>query len=331
MPAISPSQLVTALLDAIEASSHSGALLSPVRQHPRKFAIATPDDQSVSVWVYAWTLTHGGRPSLSNEYRIQMTTVSSPLAMNPNGYTCLLGYEPDLQMFAGFDLSRHQAFTIGSPSVQIDIRTVRKALQDGLAFDRKSNQEIAIGIRPDQLMTYVANATAMHRYGGALQTYNLLERASSMEDIPDDELSELTKPRQRIVQTVRRLARSANFRQQVMHAYGHRCAVTRMQLRLVDAAHILPVGSPGSIDTVRNGLALSPTYHRAYDNGLIYLDDSLTMKINPAKEAQLAALKLDGGIVGFKSSLGKIHLPPDKTQWPNKAFIKKANGFRLIA
>ena len=37
-----------------------------------------------------------------------------------------------------------------------------------------------------------------------------------------------------------------------MLAYDQRCAVTRIQLRLVDAAHILPVGAEGStIDTIK--------------------------------------------------------------------------------
>ena len=116
--------------------------------------------------------------SLPDEYRIQMTTVASPLRLNPDGPTVLIGYEPDLRMFAGFDLSRHRTFTEGSPSVQIDIRTVREALQHGLAFDRKDNAEIALGIRPDQFMDYVANAAELHRFGRFPDTFNLLARAS---------------------------------------------------------------------------------------------------------------------------------------------------------
>jgi len=54
-----------------------------------------------------------------------------------------------------------------------------------------------------------------------------------------------------------------------------------MQLRLVDAAHILPVHTEETIDDVRNGIALSPTYHRAFDGGLIYLDENYAMRINP--------------------------------------------------
>jgi putative restriction endonuclease len=117
----------------------------------------------------------------------------------------------------------------------------------------------------------------------------------------------------------------------VRNAYGQRCAVTRIQLRLVDAAHILPVGAPTSVDDVRNGIALSPTFHRAYDNGLIFLDESYTMRVNPQKEAALAALDLTGGLTELRASLGRIHLPADKRQWPDSRFISKANEFRGIS
>lgn len=134
-----------------------------------------------------------------------------------------------------------------------------------------------------------------------------------------------------MLQTISRVSRDVNFREKVLCAYGHRCAVTRIQLRLVEAAHILPVASPLSIDDVRNGIALSPTYHRAFDFGLIYMDNNYNMKINPKKEEQLVKLNLIAGIKEFKSSLGKIHLPPDRRQWPLTSFINRANRFREIA
>lgn len=103
-----------------------------------------------------------------------------------------------------------------------------------------------------------------------------------------------------------------------------------MQLRLVDAAHILPVGAPDSVDDVRNGLCLSPTYHRAYDRGLIYLDEELHMKLNNERRDSLRDLRLVGGIEKFCEPLGLIHLPPDREQRPNIALIRKANRFRRI-
>jgi len=330
MPAVPPHQLVGALLDGFEQSGHAAILLSSTSRHPRKFTVLAPDGEQTSVWVYGWTLTHGGRPTLPYEYRIQLTGVSSPFVLNPDGRTLLMGYEPNLKLFAGFDLRRHREFTPGSSSVQIDIRTVRQALDSGLAFDRKTNDEIAIGIRPDFLVTYVQNAEELHRYGVQGRVLDLLNRATALEAIPALELTPLAKPRQRLIQTVTRLSRSASFTRQVLCAYEHRCAVTRAQLRLVDAAHILSVGSPGSVDDVRNGIALSPTYHRAFDRALIYLDDSYHMQINETKVGELRQLALDSGLSAFREPLGKIHLPPDRRQWPSGAFIRKANRLRLI-
>lgn len=330
MPAVRPNILVDVILDAFQDSGVSGFLLSAPSQHPRRFAVQTASG-SVEVWVYAWTLTHGGRPSLPHEYRIQMTTVTSPLLLNPKGYTVLLGYEPNLKMFGGFDLRRHQRFTTGSPSVQIDIKCIHKALQDGMAFDRKDNDEIAVGIRPDQVVNYIANASELHRLGATAAMYGLLAKASALERITEKELARLPQERRKIVSTVNRLSRAASFRQQVLTAYGNRCAVSRLQLRLVDAAHILPVGAEGSTDDIRNGLALSPTYHRAFDNGLIFLDEDLVMRINPSKELQLVTLRLNGGLPDFKGLLGKsIHLPPDRRQWPEPRIIRRANEYRRI-
>ena len=180
-------------------------------------------------------------------------------------------------------------------------------------------------------MSYVYHSEGMHRYGKYASTFELLSKASALEDIPAVDVEQLGEERRLVVQTVSRLSRKANFRQQVLNAYGHRCAVTRMQLRLVDAAHILPVGAPHSIDDVRNGLALSPTCHRAFDNGLIFLDDRYVMRLNPDKEHFLRELNLIGGLQDFKANLGKILLPPDQMQWPNHEMIRKANRHRQIS
>jgi putative restriction endonuclease len=330
MPPVQPVELVQAILDAVEESGYSSLLMSSQRTHPRKFAISAPDSTALSLWVYAWTLTHGGRESLPNEYRIQMTSVASPLQLNPTGLTVLIGYEPNRKMLAGFDLSRHSVFTQGSPSVQIDIRTLDQALQNGLAFDRKSNNEIAIGVRPDQFVTYAVNADALHKYGSNAAILNMLDRAAALQTIPDSDLAAMNAPRKRVIQNVSRMSRAANFRKQVLQAYDYRCAVSKIQLRLVDAAHVLPVGAPGSTDDVRNGIALAPTFHRALDAGLIYLDASYNMRINARKKVSLATLHLDGGIQNFEAVLGRILLPPDRRQWPDVSLINKANQYRLI-
>lgn len=331
MPAVSSTFIINEVIDAIQQAGGVAAYVSEsVRTQPREFVVSYLG-QTYSLWVYIWTLTHGGRISLPDEYRIQMTSVHSPLSRNPNGLTALMGYHPDLKMFAGFDLQKHSIFTEGSPSVQIDITAIHAALQSGLSFTTKDNDEIAIGVRPDQVWNYCLNATALHLYGAESNLTTMLTKAVEMEDIPQRDIAELAVERKQIVENVRRYSRDANFRKVVMSAYDNRCAVTRTQLRLVDAAHILPVTSSASSDHVTNGVALSPTFHRAYDNCLIYLDENFVMKLNEEKAQGLRLNNLDGGLNQFCSFLDKrIHLPMDISQRPRIEYIKMANRHRRI-
>lgn len=108
--------------------------------------------------------------------------------------------------------------------------------------------------------------------------------------------------------------------------------LTRAQLKLLDAAHILPVGADGSTDLVTNGITLSPTYHRAFDYGLIYLDAQLRMQINPRRVEYLRQLNLDAGLAAFSAPLGNaIHLPANPAQRPSLNIVRRANSFRRIA
>jgi hypothetical protein len=252
MPALSASRLAQAIVTALNESDASSVVISSARAHPKRFAIQYARN-IFELWVYIWTLTHGGgsaRPR--HEYRIQLTGVSPPLSLNPEGPTILVGYEPNLNCYAGFDVSKHQTFSENSPSIQIPITVLHEALQNGFSFVTKGNDEIAVGIRPDQFLAYCTNAELLHRHGA-------------------------------------------------------------------DASE------------VENGLCLSPTYHRAFDRALIYLDESLRMQINPAKERELTALQLHGGLADFKSHLGtRIHLPADRIQWPDLRLIKAANALRQI-
>ena len=329
MPAIPPEDLVLAITTAIAESGYASQIVSSIRRQPRRFIITGPN-APLAITVYAWTLTFGGRPNLQNEYRIQMTSVTSPLQMGTDGPTVLIGYEPELNLFAGFDLDRHRTFTTGSPSVQINREELRRAETEGLSFHRKSNDEIAIGIRPDMFMAYAMNARVLHRYGRDASVLRLLTQA--VHEIPPPQAVEaLSVERQRVVSEVSRLSRAADFQKRVLFAYGNQCAVTRVQLRLVDAAHIVPVGAPGSSDHVTNGIALSPTYHRAFDAGLIYLDEECRMCFNGGQLHALERLRLHGGAATFRAPLGRtIFLPPDPQQRPNSDFIRRANRFRHI-
>jgi putative restriction endonuclease len=331
MPALAPSLLVRAVNRAFDEGDASAILVSDVRGNPRRFLVQH-QRHTIEVWIYIWTLTHGGgaaRPE--DEYRIQLTGVLPPIQESPGGPTLLMGYEPNIQCFAGFDLRKHRVFSTQSPSIQIPITTLHNALQHGLSFTTKGNDEIAIGVRPDSFVAYCLHAEVLHRVGADAKMTNLLSKAVALEEVPSGVIHSMREERQRVLREVVQLSRDSSFRRKVIHAYDRRCAVTRMQLRLIDAAHILPIGAVGSTDEVANGLCLSPTYHRAFDGALIYLDRSLRMQINSDKEKELVEAGLAGGLDDFKSYLGmKIHLPEDRAQWPAVDYIKAANEYRRI-
>jgi putative restriction endonuclease len=68
--------------------------------------------------------------------------------------------------------------------------------------------------------------------------------------------------------------RSSAFRRLVIEAYDFRCAATGWRIllpdysSLVEAAHIIPFAETAD-DRPQNGLALTPTFHRALDKGMI--------------------------------------------------------------
>ncbi len=329
MAALPPKQIVAAIADAFTESGASAALISDERAHPRRFYVVA-GESSFPVWIYIWTLTHGGgaaRPR--DEYRIQLTGVTPPLPENPDGPTLLLGYEQNTKCFAGFDLRKHRVFSRKSPSIQVNINTLRNAVRDGFAFARKGNDEIAIGFRPDNILAYALDAESLHESGADARVSDALNKVTKFEPLTDAEANAIPAERQRVIAKVSRLARDSDFRRKVTVAYDRKCAVTGLQLRLIDAAHILPVGAEGSTDEVTNGICLSPTYHRAYDRGLIFLTDHYRMTINKTMKRELTRLGLGGGLPEFEAHLGReIFLPPDRRQWPSTAYIRAANAVR---
>jgi putative restriction endonuclease len=243
----------------------------------------------------------------------------------------LLCSNPENFVFGGFDINRHRdGFKPGSNSVQIALSALLAARNFGWGFYTNQFTEIAVAFKPAELMNYVINAAALHADGA--RAVSMLNRVVRMEAVPAPEIEALPAPRKRIVETISRLARAANFRNQVVSAYEQRCAVSRVQLKLIDAAHIHPVGADGSTDSVRNGLCLAPTYHRAFDQALIYLTPEMKMKLNLAKLDKLKALNLAGGLDYFGQYLDQeIFLPANPLQRPAVDYIRRANAFRGVA
>jgi putative restriction endonuclease len=80
--------------------------------------------------------------------------------------------------------------------------------------------------------------------------------------------------------------RSHIFRKAVLEIYDGRCAISGMRLEfgnnvtMIDACHIIPFADAQG-DTITNGIALSPTLHRAFDRGLVSVSDDYRVLVHP--------------------------------------------------
>lgn len=124
----------------------------------------------------------------------------------------------------------------------------------------------------------------------------------------------------RFVETTQsRPFRDRAFARRVKQAYDKRCAFTGLRLinglgrPEVQAAHIKPVACHGP-DSVRNGLALSSTFHWMFDRGLISLTDDC--------EIMLAKAGIPDEILGLLNKSGSAVVPEAAVEKPHPIFLR---------
>lgn len=116
----------------------------------------------------------------------------------------------------------------------------------------------------------------------------------------------------------------AHFRRETLGAYGDRCCVCELRERpLLDAAHIVPDRLPDGVASVRNGLAMCPTHHRAYDQNVLLVDDKYRIEVRRDRldhpQSQPSATML----LDYHGKL--IWLPKNKAFQPEPALLRKKN------
>ena len=102
-----------------------------------------------------------------------------------------------------------------------------------------------------------------------------------------------------------------------------------MQLKLVDAAHSIPVYDPQSTDETSNGLCLCPVHHRAMDRVLIAIGTDYRILVNEAEIERLAQEQKAHGDDQLRGIVGKaIQMPREKPEWPNPKYLEAALRIR---
>jgi putative restriction endonuclease len=286
------------------------------------------DQDSFNILLYIWNVTHGGRKRPADEYRVQVTGVPS-IEQQAEYKTLILGYWDEQGVFAGWDANFHAGPSSFSPSLQIREQYLIAAVQNDFALCPKDQGELAVAFSPNFLLTYCRNLEGLHAAGTMPQEVGVLERIAERGAIDEVDLSPLPAPRQRIVRTIAQNYREASFRRRVLTAYSNACAMCGIQLKLVDAAHIIPVYDPQSSDETTNGVCLCALHHRAMDRGLVGIAPDYRILVNEEEVKRLEGESLSSGADVFRSNLAAIiRMPPERAQRPNPAYLQTALQIR---
>jgi putative restriction endonuclease len=325
------SDLLNTIVQAIRDCNWNVLYIGDIREHPFLLKIYNDEsDKGYLIRVYIWHLTHGGgakRPV--DEYRIQITGIKKFDKLQGEK-TLILGWWEAGKVFAGFDFARHSGTLGFSPSIQIHEEALRKAHINGIATINKGNKEIAVAFRPDFFVHYVESLEDLHNFGESDNDYAILEKIlENPERVNDKLIDQVSPPRKIIASTINKKLRDTSFKSRVLTAYGFECAFCGLQLKLIDAAHLVPVSYPKSSDETCNGIALCALHHRAFDKALVTLNEEYQVIMNQEELTKLKKSGHDGELPRFIKALKPIiKVPPSVNDRPHIDYIKQANHIR---
>ncbi len=109
--------------------------------------------------------------------------------------------------------------------------------------------------------------------------------------------------------------RKGAFKKIVPRIYNQSCCISGMRIissfaiQMVDACHIVPF-SESHDDTITNGISLCPNLHRAFDRGLIAIDNDFNLMISE----KFTEGGVDYSITQYANK--KLMLPTDEKYYP---------------
>jgi putative restriction endonuclease len=293
-------------------------------EHPFLIRATNADRQWLELRVFIWTCTHGGKGRAGDEFRIQFTGQHMPQRQH-GAITLLLGWHPETEVLAAWDIDAHDGQASSSPSAQLKEATLQKARETTFATQVKGN-EVVVAFKPVFLADYAAYRDELHKHDSAA----MLDMLNHVDQVTERDIDRIRSPFRRIlVRTIVTRYRASDFRDRVLNAYGHKCAFCGLQLGLLDAAHVMPVAAPGSTDEIENGVAACKLHHYAYDSNLISFTTSYRIEVSQERLAELEAKNWQGGLLDFRSNLNNTLLLPGRAQHhPNPRYIEESRRFR---
>ena len=116
--------------------------------------------------------------------------------------------------------------------------------------------------------------------------------------------------------------RGSIFKREIPKIYNNTCCISGMRIdatisiSMVDACHIVPF-SVSYDDTINNGIALCPNLHRAFDRGLIGIDENYKVLVSKSfieNETSYGIKAFECKVISLPKSI-KYYPKRENLQW----------------
>ncbi len=136
--------------------------------------------------------------------------------------------------------------------------------------------------------------------------------------------------RQYVTSLTRRRLHQTTFRERVLRAYRHQCALCRLRhSELLDAAHIIPDRDPEGAPIVSNGIALCRLHHAAFDRFFLGIRPDHIIEVRRDVLKEIDGPTLQHAIQGLHGQT--IVLPTKIVERPATEFLaKRYETFREV-
>ena len=162
-------------------------------------------------------------------------------------------------------------------------------------------------------------------------TVSVEERRFASLGSGPSESDEMDIRRRYVTRLFRQRLHQREFRERVVRAYQHHCAVCRLRRdELLEAAHILPDADPLGVPAVPNGLALCSLHHAAFDAHLIGIRPDYVVEVRRDVLDEKDGPMLIHGLQGFHGAA--LLVPRSQPSQPDRRLLEERYArFRQIA
>lgn len=213
------------------------------------------------------------------------------------------------------------------------------ALQESLAFaemDKElfleiQNKEASLFLQQTLLETYFPNTKSNFENFKSYNLFTELETQILNEDQIQyahriDELKNKLSTEEFQEEI---FVRGGVFKREIPKIYNYQCAISGMKIesfrniQMIDACHIVPFAVSKN-DTITNGISLSPNLHRAFDRGLITINDDFEVIVT----SKIIESQSNFSLSQFEGK--QIILPTQETHYPSIENLRWHNRERFI-